>query len=121
MLCIHSHFSFLCQKFQIPEDEIASPAELAKAYMSSRSSNVFHSALRLQSRVHLKDKGMPSSAVHATKPSGLLFASSSTVQFSRLPESGYVTPRPRGRSAIYKMAQSPHFKVQSISVKFLCS
>ncbi|XP_020091461.1 nuclear pore complex protein NUP1-like isoform X2 [Ananas comosus] len=94
----------------IPEDEIASPAELAKAYMSSRSSNVFHSALRLQSRVHLKDKGMPSSAVHATKPSGLLFASSSTVQFSRLPESGYVTPRPRGRSAIYKMAQSPHFK-----------
>ncbi|XP_008810621.2 nuclear pore complex protein NUP1-like [Phoenix dactylifera] len=98
----------------IPEDEAASPAELAKAYMGSRSSKVPSSALSLRSQVFHGDKNMPSNSLCISKPFDLSVMPKSVVRFSEtpdLPENGFMTPKPRGRSAIYRMSCSPYFKV----------
>ncbi|KAI6670032.1 hypothetical protein NL676_004917 [Syzygium grande] len=63
-------------KTHVLDEDVASPAELAKAYMGSRPSKVAPSSPRL----------------------GAL-------------DNGYMTPRSRGRSAIYSMARTPYSRV----------
>lgn len=95
----------------IPEEEAASPAEIAKAYMGSRSSKVSPSTLRNQ-------LFQDDAATNAKKSFDMAMAPRSAVRFSGIPEhieNGYMTPRPHGRSAIYRMSRSPYFKAHSVT------
>ncbi|KAJ6834803.1 nuclear pore complex protein NUP1-like [Iris pallida] len=73
------------------------------------------SALSLRSQVFKEDGKLPS-IPSPSKSLGLSVAPRSTNRFSgvsELTENGYRTPRPLGRSAIYRMSRSPYFKVNS--------
>ncbi|KAL0912071.1 hypothetical protein M5K25_018016 [Dendrobium thyrsiflorum] len=97
-----------------PQAVAASPAEIAKAYMSSRLPKASSSAIGLQSHGFREDKSSPFSGPSATKPHGLPVIPRSVLRFSEpheLSGAGYPTPKPRGRSAMYKMSRSPYFKV----------
>ncbi|PAN20893.1 hypothetical protein PAHAL_3G419700 [Panicum hallii] len=90
-------------------DHVASPAEIAKAYMGSKSSK--GSPLRL--RLHdpsMPIKSMEASMIPKAKPPTIPLLQSSRLQTSKTSdrlESNYTTPN---RSAIYKMSSSPYFK-----------
>ncbi|KAF2318137.1 hypothetical protein GH714_000996 [Hevea brasiliensis] len=96
------------------DEDVASPAELAKAYMGSRPSKISPSVLGLCSRP---------TAEHSIAQIDRLFPSKSPIM-SVVPrssrhvvsvENGFVTPRSRGRSAIYSMARTPYSRVHSTS------
>ncbi|KAH0455170.1 hypothetical protein IEQ34_015202 [Dendrobium chrysotoxum] len=98
----------------IPQAVAASPAEIAKAYMSSRLPKASSSAIGLLSHGFRENKSSPFSGPSATKPHGLPVIPRSVLRFSEpheLSGAGYPTPKPRGRSAMYKMSRSPYFKV----------
>ncbi|KAK9122959.1 hypothetical protein Sjap_012561 [Stephania japonica] len=98
---------------QVFEDDIASPAELAKAYMG-RSSRIAPSPLGLRGQsfggdVHLSRTPFPS------KSPCLSIAPRSAVRVPSIPENTYTTPARRGRSAIYSMARTPYSRgVESV-------
>ncbi|KAJ0982615.1 hypothetical protein J5N97_010870 [Dioscorea zingiberensis] len=101
------------QSLRIPEEEVASPAEIAKAYMGSRPSKLSPSSLNFQRHFFREDTTLASNISYAAQPSDVSVAPRSIARFSKAPEqpdNGYFTPRPRGRSAIYKMSRSPYFK-----------
>ncbi|MCD7447201.1 hypothetical protein HAX54_026320 [Datura stramonium] len=91
----------------VSEGNVASPAELAKAYMGTRPSKVSTSTLSSHSQVArvgtplLKDvaysQNLPITSV-TTKTAGLVGVRAN----------GFTTPRSRGRSAIYHMARTPY-------------
>ncbi|KAK9170250.1 hypothetical protein Syun_002390 [Stephania yunnanensis] len=99
---------------QVFEDDIASPAEIAKAYMG-RSSRFAPSPLGLRGQsfggdVHLSRTPFPS------KSPCLSIAPRSAVRVPSIPgvsENTYTTPARRGRSAIYSMARTPYSRVSS--------
>nr|XP_019704859.1 nuclear pore complex protein NUP1 isoform X2 [Elaeis guineensis] len=98
---------------RIPEEEAASPAEIAKAYMGSRSSKVSPSTLSRQSQIFQED-----AAPQSKKSLDMAIAPRSAVRFSGIPEhteNGYMTARPHGRSAIYRMSRSPYFKAHQVT------
>ncbi|XP_008813663.2 nuclear pore complex protein NUP1-like isoform X6 [Phoenix dactylifera] len=93
--------------------ETASPAEIAKTYMGSRSSKVSLSTLSLRSQIFQED-----AAPYARKSFNMAIAPRFVVRFSGIPdltENGYTTPRPHGRSAIYRMSRSPYFKAHPMT------
>ncbi|KAK9156918.1 hypothetical protein Scep_003492 [Stephania cephalantha] len=101
---------------QVFEDDIASPAEIAKAYMG-RSSRFAPSPLGLRGQsfggdVHLSRTPFPS------KSPCLSIAPRSAVRVPSIPgvpENTYTTPARRGRSAIYSMARTPYSRgVESV-------
>ncbi|KAG8645363.1 nuclear pore complex protein NUP1 isoform X3 [Manihot esculenta] len=96
------------------DEDVASPAELAKAYMGSRPSKISPSVLGLSSRavgehsIVQIDRPVPSkSTIMSVVP-----RSSGRVTSA---ENGFVTPRSHGRSAIYSMARTPYSRVHSSS------
>ncbi|XP_020577072.1 nuclear pore complex protein NUP1-like [Phalaenopsis equestris] len=98
----------------IPQDVAASPAEIAKAYMSSRLPKASTSTTGLQSQGFREHRSLPFSGPSATKPHGLPLMPRSVLPFSEPHEfsgAGYPTPKPRGRSDIYRMSRSPYFKI----------
>jgi len=102
---------------QIPKDEAASPAELAKAYMGSRPSKVSPSVESFRNQVFQEDANLPS-IPSTSKRLDLSVAPRSVMRFSGIPEHlehGYQTARPPGRSAIYRMSRSPYFKVNPMT------
>ncbi|KAL5735224.1 hypothetical protein ACOSP7_033085 [Xanthoceras sorbifolium] len=94
------------------DEDIASPAELAKAYMGSRPSKVSPSTLGLRSQAFREESTlMNNRPFSAASPSmSLVPRSSGHVGVS---ENGFVTPRSRGRSAIYNMARTPYSRLPS--------
>ena len=98
---------------QIPKDEAASPAELAKVYMGSRPSKVSPSVESFRNQVFQEDTNLLS-IPSTSKRLDLSVAPRSAMRFSGIPEHpehSYQTARPPGRSAIYRMSRSPYFKV----------
>ncbi|KAG0464818.1 hypothetical protein HPP92_018982 [Vanilla planifolia] len=94
-----------------PEDVAASPAEIAKAYMSSRFPKVTYSAIGLPAQDLLRqDKNL--SGPFAVTPHKTV-ASRSVVRSDRLSGAGYYTPKSLKRSAVCMMSRSPHLKVDS--------
>ncbi|XP_039801858.1 nuclear pore complex protein NUP1-like isoform X3 [Panicum virgatum] len=91
-------------------DQVASPAEIAKAYMGSKSSK--GSPLRL--RLHdpsMTITSIEGSMIQKVKPPTIPLLQRSRLQTSKISdrlESNNTTPN---RSAIYKMSSSPYFKV----------
>ncbi|XP_043717504.1 nuclear pore complex protein NUP1-like isoform X2 [Telopea speciosissima] len=98
------------------EKAIASPAELAKAYMGNRPSKVSPSTLGLRSQVLREELPSVSNVPFPRKSSGLSLVPRSSVRFAGVPgvsENGYQTPRSRGRSAIYSMVRTPYSRIHS--------
>ncbi|CAN6355967.1 unnamed protein product [Urochloa humidicola] len=100
-------------------DQVASPAEIAKAYMASNSSK--GSTLRL--RLHdpsMPIKSMEASMIKKAKPPTIPLIQTSRLHTSKTSdclESNYTTPN---GSAIYKMSSSSYFK-SGVSSKDLFS
>ncbi|KAG5237921.1 nuclear pore complex protein [Salix suchowensis] len=94
------------------EEDVGSPTELAKSYMRSRPLKVSPSmpeshdqALRENPTILTNHTFTPKSRMISIAPH-----SSGRVGF---PENGFVTPRSRGRSAIYSMARTPYSRVHA--------
>ncbi|XP_020230837.1 nuclear pore complex protein NUP1 isoform X2 [Cajanus cajan] len=88
-------------------DDVASPAELAKAYMGSRPSKLSPSMLGLRSSPR-EETALLKSQHFAQKSPIMSIVPRATSTLSRVHENGFVTPRSRGRSAIYSMARTPY-------------
>ncbi|KAL3579517.1 hypothetical protein D5086_021021 [Populus alba] len=94
------------------EEDVGSPTELAKSYMRSRPLKVSPSmleshsqALRENPTVLTNHKFTPKSPMISVVP-----RSSGHAEF---PENGFVTPRSRGRFAIYSMTRTPYSRVHA--------
>ncbi|XVE68569.1 hypothetical protein DITRI_Ditri09bG0078700 [Diplodiscus trichospermus] len=94
------------------EEDVASPAELAKAYMGSRPSKVPVSMLGLHNQVPRGDSALLSNRIIPSKSPTMSLVQRSSGQFGGL-GNGFVTPRSRGRSAVYSMARTPYSRVNS--------
>ncbi|TYI31332.1 hypothetical protein ES332_A05G445200v1 [Gossypium tomentosum] len=96
----------------VPDEDVASPAELAKAYMGSRPSKVSTSMHGLQNQVPRRDLSSPSNRIFPSKSSMMSLVPRSSGHVGSLGNS-FMTPRSRGRSAIYSMARTPYSRVNS--------
>ncbi|XP_019191883.1 PREDICTED: nuclear pore complex protein NUP1-like isoform X2 [Ipomoea nil] len=89
---------------KICEDDVATPAELAKTYMGSRQSKVSPSVQSFRNQT-----------VREVVP---FVSQSPIVSLARRPgifgvtENGFTTPKSRGRSAVYNMARTPYSRVR---------
>ncbi|XP_040993696.1 nuclear pore complex protein NUP1-like isoform X2 [Juglans microcarpa x Juglans regia] len=99
---------------RVLDEGVASPAELAKAYMGSRPTNVSPSMLGIRSQAFGEDSTIISSRPFPPKSPvmSLVPRSSGNVGYT---ENGFTTPRSRGRSAIYSMARTPYSRVHPAS------
>ncbi|CAM8961971.1 unnamed protein product [Rhodiola kirilowii] len=99
---------------EVINEDIATPAELAKAYMGSRPSNMSPSISCSRGQAITKDLPLINSVVFPSQSPSM---STATKSVSRLgaPENGYITPHSRGRSAIYSMARTPYSRMQKRS------
>ncbi|KAL2326636.1 hypothetical protein Fmac_025694 [Flemingia macrophylla] len=91
-------------------DDVASPAELAKAYMGSRPSKLSPLMLPLRNSP-MEDPALLKNQ-HLTQKSPIMsIVPRASTTLSRVHENGFVTPRSRGRSAIYSMVRTPYARV----------
>ncbi|XVE52394.1 hypothetical protein DITRI_Ditri02bG0118800 [Diplodiscus trichospermus] len=97
------------------DKDVASPAELAKAYMGCRSSKVSVSVLGLHNQPPTGDSALLSNKIFPSKSPIMSLVPRSSIHVGSL-SNGFVTPRPRGRSAIYGMARTPYSRVNSAAV-----
>ncbi|KAJ0044431.1 hypothetical protein Pint_05762 [Pistacia integerrima] len=94
------------------DEDVASPAELAKAYMGTRPSKVSPSMLGVRSQALKEESTVLNNRVlpSAAPIMSLVPRSSGHVGIT---ENGFLTPRSRGRSAIYNMARTPYSRIHS--------
>ncbi|KAJ6323195.1 hypothetical protein OIU77_012932 [Salix suchowensis] len=93
-------------------EDVASPTELAKAYMGSRPSKV--SPSMLESRCQPFQDNSTALINHTFTPkSPMMSLAPRSSGCPGVPENYFVTPRSRGRSAIYNMARTPYSRVRS--------
>ncbi|XP_061353687.1 nuclear pore complex protein NUP1-like [Gastrolobium bilobum] len=90
-------------------DDVASPAELAKAYMGSRPSKVSQSMLGLRNPPR-EDPTLLRNQNFATPVMSIVPRANPC----RVHENGFVTPRSHGRSAIYRMAQARVYPTSTV-------
>ncbi|MED6109736.1 hypothetical protein PIB30_036385 [Stylosanthes scabra] len=91
----------------VPIEDVASPAELAKAYMGSRPSKVSSAMLGVRSTARRDDLTFPKSE-NLPLSSSITSIVPRATRHAAVHENGFVTPRSRGRSAIYSMARTPY-------------
>ncbi|KAJ9553808.1 hypothetical protein OSB04_017853 [Centaurea solstitialis] len=104
---IHADISTPVVSSRVLEEEIASPAELAKAYMGSRPMKVAPSALGISNQTPRQDTKLLNNASGLPKTPIASMAPKTSNSFRGL-ENGFLTPRSRGRSAMYSMARTPY-------------
>ncbi|XP_057980732.1 nuclear pore complex protein NUP1 isoform X2 [Malania oleifera] len=98
---------------RVSEEDVASPAELAKAYMGSRPSKVSPSMLGFRSQAFKEEGTLPSNPVFTPKPSITSLVQRSSL-CNGIPDNSFRTLRSRGRSAIYSMARTPYSRAPPI-------
>ncbi|XP_050384814.1 nuclear pore complex protein NUP1 isoform X2 [Argentina anserina] len=94
------------------DENLASPVELAKAYMGSRPSKISPLMLGHRSQAAYDD---PHNSRSVAFPS-ISSCMSVVPRFpsnGATPETGFATPRSRGRSAIHSMARTPYTRIQT--------
>ncbi|KAL8051513.1 hypothetical protein ABFX02_06G151900 [Erythranthe guttata] len=99
----HGMMSTPMSNSQVLGDSIASPAELAKAFMGSRPSKVSPSMLGMRSPVSREDPFLSSTRFASKSP--VMSLRTNTSAGRGAPDNGFITPRSRGRSAIYNMSR----------------
>ncbi|GMI73276.1 hypothetical protein like AT3G10650 [Hibiscus trionum] len=92
------------------DEAVASTAELAKAYMGCRTTKVSVSRPGLQNQVPRGDLTSPSNKIFSSTSSAMSLVPISSDHVGSVGNS-FVTPRLRGRSAIYSMARTPYSRV----------
>ncbi|XP_019192778.1 PREDICTED: nuclear pore complex protein NUP1-like isoform X2 [Ipomoea nil] len=97
---------------KIHENDVASPAELAKSFMDSRPSKVSPSTLSLRSQAVRKDASLLKMVPYDSK-SPIISLANRPIGRVGVPENGFNTSRSRGRSAIYSMARTPYSRVRA--------
>lgn len=97
---------------QVIDKDDASPTELAKAYMDNRPSKASVSMTGLDNQVPRGDSALPSNKTFPSKSPIMSLVPRSSGHVGS-PVNGFVTPRLRGRSAIYSMARTPYSRVNS--------
>ncbi|XP_052185451.1 nuclear pore complex protein NUP1-like isoform X2 [Diospyros lotus] len=113
---LHASISTPVGHSQVLEEDIAAPAELAKAYMGSRPSKVSPSGLALRSSAVTGDASLLGKSAFAAKSPVMSIVPKPTVH-AMVPENGFPTPRSRGRSTIYNMARTPYSRICSSTQK----
>ncbi|KAK8546407.1 hypothetical protein V6N13_067628 [Hibiscus sabdariffa] len=96
------------------DEDVASPAELAKAYMGSRPQKASVSVLRSHNQMPMTDTALLNNKSFPYKSPIRSFVPRSGHVGS--PGNGFVTPRSLGRSAIYSMARTPYSRANSAIV-----
>ncbi|KAL9224323.1 hypothetical protein vseg_000369 [Gypsophila vaccaria] len=94
--------------------DVASPAEIAKAYMANRSTKVSPSVLCLQNQLpkeHLSTPCSPS----AKLISPAMYLTQKPVSDIGTSSHGFLTPRYQGRSEIYRTARTPYSRVHTVT------
>ncbi|CAL0321203.1 unnamed protein product [Lupinus luteus] len=99
----------------VPIEDVASPAELAKAYMGSRPSKVSSSIFGMRSPAAREDPAFLKSNDNLPLSSPVMSIVPRTVKHVGVHENGYPTARTRGRSAIYSMARTPYARIYPTS------
>ncbi|KAG7948976.1 hypothetical protein I3843_13G037000 [Carya illinoinensis] len=99
---------------RVLDEDVASPAELAKAYMGSRPSKVSPSMLGIRNQAYGEESTMISSQPFPPKSSIMPLVPRSPGN-AGYPENGFTTPRSRGKSAIYSMGRTPYSRVHPTS------
>lgn len=92
------------------DEDVASPAELAKAYMGSRPSKISPSMLGLRSQAFREEAALLSSAPFTPKSPMVSLAPKVTPRLE-LAEKSFTSARSRGRSALYNMARTPYSRL----------
>ncbi|KNA22923.1 hypothetical protein SOVF_029560 [Spinacia oleracea] len=92
---------------KVVEDVVASPAELAKAYMGSRPTKASSSVLGPKSDMAREDLSAPYNPFFKQKSPAVSVIQRPTSEIGAS-ANGYMTPRYRGRSAIYSMGRTPY-------------
>lgn len=110
---ISYHYPLKCH--QVLEHDIVSPAELAKSYMGSRASQVSPSLLGMCNQLGNDGTWLLADTLNPPKSPIVSLARRSSVGLSAT-DNVYITPRSRGRSAIYTMARTPYSKVHPTSM-----
>lgn len=114
---LHENFSTDATNVTVAKDDLASPAELAKAYMGSIPSKVSPSSLILRSEVFHEDMTGPTNVPFISNPLKRSAVPRSVIQISGtpgFPENTYQTPKPQGRSNS-PLSSSPYFKARPTS------
>ncbi|KAF8395484.1 hypothetical protein HHK36_019430 [Tetracentron sinense] len=99
---------------EVLEEDVDSPARLAKDYMGSRPLKASPSILGFRSQAFRDTAALQSNLSFPPMSPSMSLAPRSAIRFAGVtgvPEVGGLTPRPRGRSAIYSMARTPFSKV----------
>ncbi|GAB4842664.1 hypothetical protein Ancab_012638 [Ancistrocladus abbreviatus] len=91
------------------DEDIASPAEIAKAYMGGRPTKVPPSMLGLRSQAQKEDGPARSGPFHLQLPNLSVFQK--PLNSSEISGNGFAMPRSRGRSAIYCMPCTPYSRI----------
>ncbi|GAB2293183.1 hypothetical protein Dimus_027389 [Dionaea muscipula] len=97
-------------EMNVLEDDMASPVDLAKAYMASRSTKVSPSMSGVRSQAHRGDPLFSGSSFQLRSPSISLASKPSNSIGTH--EKTVVIPRSRGKSAIYSMSRPLYSSVQ---------
>ncbi|KAK4353656.1 hypothetical protein RND71_025850 [Anisodus tanguticus] len=95
----------------VPKGNVASPAELAKAYMGTRPSKASPSILSSQSQDVRVDTPLLKNVAYS-KNLPITSVTTKTAGLVGVRANGFTTPRSRGRSAIYHMARMPYFRLR---------
>ncbi|XP_058724373.1 nuclear pore complex protein NUP1-like isoform X2 [Vicia villosa] len=98
----------------ISVEGVASPAQLAKAFMESRPSKASPSVLSLRSPTRDDSTLLKG---HFAQKSPVMSIVPRATNHARVYENGFLSPRSRGRSAIYTMAQTPYPKGVGVGVE----
>ncbi|KAJ8756302.1 hypothetical protein K2173_025114 [Erythroxylum novogranatense] len=94
------------------DEDAATPAEMAKSYMRSRLSKVSPPNFALFGQlVHEGSSSLTKKACASNSP--VMSIVSRPSDCPGFPVNGFITPRSRGRSAIYNMARTPYSRLHS--------
>lgn len=96
---------------RVPKGNVASPAELAKAYMGTRSLKVSPSILSSQSQLVRVDAPLLKNVAYSQNLP-ITPVTAKTAGLVGVRANGFTTPRSRGRSAIYHMARTPYSRLR---------
>ncbi|KAI8029448.1 Nuclear pore complex protein NUP1 [Camellia lanceoleosa] len=107
---LHGPISTPIVSSQVLDEDVATPAELAKAYMGGRPSKVSQSMLGLRSQPLREDANLLNNVPFRPESPVMSLVPKPAVRVG-VSENGFMTPRSRGRSAIYSMARTPYSRV----------
>ncbi|KAE9621169.1 hypothetical protein Lalb_Chr01g0010681 [Lupinus albus] len=99
-----------------PIGDVASPSDLAKAYMGSRPSKVSKSMLGMRSPP-TEDSTLLKSQHFTLKSPIMSIVPRATTSLARDHDNSFLTQKSRGRSAIYSMARTPYARVYPASTQ----